>query len=351
MIGGNGPNSYAMNSSNQRDGGLMACAVVKEVILKDSGLGRLSSGNPFRIADLGCSVGPNTFDAVDAVIEAVKLKLVNDDDAPPEFQVFLNDLPSNDFNTLLRSPRLMEGCGYFAAAVPGSCHGRLFPKSSLHLVHSFYALQWLSHVPKEVENETSRAWNKGKILSTRAPREVVEAYSAQFAADMERFLQARVEELVSGGLMSLLLPFQGEDDRPEDSFISQLLLLLESTLMVMVAQGKLDEHLVDSFNLPLHLPTRNEFETLVERNGCFAIDEIRMFVSSSKPVMTFDAGMLSNQVRAIVEGMMRKHFGGDEMIDEIVERHRVEIEEAAQMLKLKLAAKRNLFVIIKRKPH
>ncbi|KAK7849230.1 putative s-adenosylmethionine-dependent methyltransferase [Quercus suber] len=57
--------------------------------------------------------------------------------------VFFNDQFSNDFNTLFIS--LPPNRQYFAAGVPGSFYGRLFPKASLHFIHSSYALQWLSN--------------------------------------------------------------------------------------------------------------------------------------------------------------------------------------------------------------
>ena len=71
---------------------------------------------------------------------------------------------------------------------------------SLHFIHSSFALKWLSKVPIEVMDEGSPAWNKGRIFSTNAQKEVVEAYATQFAKDIDSFLFARAQELVVGGL-------------------------------------------------------------------------------------------------------------------------------------------------------
>lgn len=166
----------------------------------------MSSSNTFHIADLGCSVGPNTFFAVENIIEAVKFKFQNQglNSQIPEFQVFFNDHTQNDFNMLFRS--LSQNRQYYAAGVPGSFYGRLFPDASIHFFHSSYALQWLSRVPKEVVDKNSPAWNKGRIHYSNSTDEVVRAYEAQHAEDMECFLNARAQETADGGVTVLLIP-------------------------------------------------------------------------------------------------------------------------------------------------
>lgn len=108
------------------------------------------------IADLGCSSGPNTLFVVSELIKAVDSIRQKIGQNSPEYQVFLNDLPGNDFNTIFRSlpsfqnrlkKQLGAGSGpCFFTGVPGSFYGRLFRNKSLHFVHSSYSLQWLSQV-------------------------------------------------------------------------------------------------------------------------------------------------------------------------------------------------------------
>ena len=108
------------------------------------------------IADLGCSSGPNTFFVVSEIIKAMEKLCRELNQKPPEYNVFMNDLPGNDFNNIFRSLEsfkqklsieMENRCGpcYFSG-VPGSFYGRLFPNKSLHFVHSSYGLQWLSKV-------------------------------------------------------------------------------------------------------------------------------------------------------------------------------------------------------------
>lgn len=165
----------------------------------------LGSFKTLKIADMGCSVGPNTFIATQNIIEAVTLKYQAMQKNPQalEFHVFFNDHVTNDFNALFRS--LPPSRPYFAAGVPGSFHGRLFPNSSLHIIHSSYALHWLSTIPKEVTEINLRHLKNGRKYCTSTDEEVLEAFSGQYKKDMQTFLTARAQELVGGGFMVLLI--------------------------------------------------------------------------------------------------------------------------------------------------
>ncbi|KAL2509700.1 S-adenosyl-L-methionine-dependent methyltransferase superfamily protein [Forsythia ovata] len=166
MNGGNGSQSYVKNSPYQRGIVEAAKEIIKEGISKNLDIEKLSliSINTFRIADFGCSTGPNTFVAMQTIVEAISKKFETNlsNSHIPEFQVFFNDQTSNDFNILFAS--LPPQRQYYAAGVPGSFYDRRFPKASLHFAYSSCTLNWLSEIPKEVMDNLSPAWNKGKIL-------------------------------------------------------------------------------------------------------------------------------------------------------------------------------------------
>lgn len=194
----------------------------EEIIEKVDIKSLTSISNKIRIVDMGCATGPNTFTTMQHFIEAIgqKYKLQHsttiDYHDHLEFQVFFNDLPKNDFNTLFTS--IPKDIKYFAVGVPGSFHQRLFPQSSLHFVHSAFALHWITELPLELKDRNSLAWNKGRVHYTSAPEEVLKAYANQFGREMGNFLKARADEVVSGGLMVLI--FSGIEKEIPISYIA-----------------------------------------------------------------------------------------------------------------------------------
>nr|GMD56932.1 salicylate carboxymethyltransferase-like [Ipomoea batatas] len=272
MNGGNGDNSYANNSLLQQNVILMTKPITEEAITKL--YTSLTNPKTISIADLGCSSGPNTLLAVSNLVKAVdnhrkKLRRRHS----PEFQIYLNDLPTNDFNTIFQSlPKHEEdlrrelGDGFgpcFFNGVPGSFYGRLFPTDSLHFVHSSYSLHWLSQVPKGIKE------NKGNIIcvATASPPNVIKAYYDQFESDFSTFIKCRSKELVNGGRM--VLTMQGIKSENPTFYIWELLAL---SINDLVLEGLVEEEKLNSFNFPLYLPTLPEIKSVVEKDGSFTID-------------------------------------------------------------------------------
>ena len=125
MIGGEGPNSYREHSKYQ--GALVIAAKEKINEAISTKLDIDFTSNLVNIADFGCSSGPNTFTAVQTLIDAVENKYKKESNIEGiEFQVFFNDSSNNDFNTLFKT--LPPARLYFASGVPGSFFGRVLPK-------------------------------------------------------------------------------------------------------------------------------------------------------------------------------------------------------------------------------
>ncbi|KAJ9147050.1 hypothetical protein P3X46_029255 [Hevea brasiliensis] len=259
------------------------------------------------IADLGCSSGPNTLLAVSELIKVVDKLCGKLGRQSPEYQVFLNDLQGNDFNTIFRSlpgfqgrmkKQLEAGTGpFFFTGVPGSFYGRLFPTNSLHFVYSSYSRQWLSKVPNGLEG------NKGKIyMAGGSPPSVLKAYYDQFQRDFSSFLTCRSEELVTGGRMSLAILARRSQD-PSSKECCYIWELLAMALKEMV------------------------FE-----EGSFSIDRLEVFEINwdayhneiNLPDAFKDSGYnVAQCMRAVAEPLLIGHFGfGEAIIDDVFRRYK-----------------------------
>ncbi|XP_060973539.1 probable jasmonic acid carboxyl methyltransferase 1 [Cannabis sativa] len=100
MNGGVGKSSYAKNSFLQR-----AVISITRPILDESITIYCNKMLPkcLRIADLGCSSGPNTLTAVSNIFDIIEASSQSFNINSQTFQVFLNDLPGNDFNAVFQS--------------------------------------------------------------------------------------------------------------------------------------------------------------------------------------------------------------------------------------------------------
>lgn len=118
----------------------------------------------FTIADLGCSSGSNALSLVAEIVKSIDDVARHFSKPVLEFLVFLNDLPTNDFNALFMSfpeftKKIKEGVdppSVYLAGVPGSFYGRLFPSSSITFIYSCYSLHWLSQVRSNVTSQFFR---------------------------------------------------------------------------------------------------------------------------------------------------------------------------------------------------
>ncbi|XVF71526.1 hypothetical protein PTKIN_Ptkin12aG0045000 [Pterospermum kingtungense] len=252
-IGGVGEVSYARNSQVQRRAVDDAKKFISESIFDLLDIENLSleSSNRFQIADLGCVTGPNTFFAVQNIIEAVdqNYKTKHRNLQTLEYHVFFSDRVDNDFNTLFRT--LPSSRPYFAVGVPGSFYGRLFPKESIHIMYSSNSLNWLSRVPNYVVDINSPVWNGNSIYYR--------------------------EELVGKGLMALVLAGRQNGLPLCQTGIGKSFDLLGSCLFDMANEGIISKEKVESLNLPLNDPSEGEIVELINNDWGFSIEKMRHF--------------------------------------------------------------------------
>ncbi|XP_031500991.1 farnesoic acid carboxyl-O-methyltransferase-like [Nymphaea colorata] len=352
MVGGRGGNSYFDNSAFPESRIVTVKDMVNQVIHDKLDI-PIHMGT-IRIADLGCSVGPNTFYSIQAVIDAVLMKLnrlPGDHGETPEFQVFFNDQIGNDFNLLFSS--IPSDPRYLVAGVPGSFYSRLFPRASIHYVNSSLSLQWLSKAPDGVAN-------KGRVHIYGGGQDVLNAYSSQFRSDMEQFLGARAEELVPGGLMALQFLCRPQWVAPDAARHDLWFAFLEPLLQEFVCEGKVKEEELGSFQVPIYAPTLAEFKEAVELNGCFTIHVAQLVnkgwglkgggdEGSDIDLQLLASGM-GEAARAVFEIMVNNHFGG-QIVEELFQRLPSKIYHHFTSLPHMPAPPPTAFFVLQRKPH
>ncbi|XP_015882935.2 loganic acid O-methyltransferase-like [Ziziphus jujuba] len=326
----------------QRKGVEIAAELINKGVAEKLDLSKFPSSKTFRVADLGCSVGPNTFLAVQNILDSVELKYKRQGlgHLLPEFQVFFNDHASNDFNQLFTT--LPPERRYYATGVPGSFHDRLFPASSLHFVHCSYAAHWLSRVPKELADKTSPAWNRGRIHYSNSVVQVRKSYEAQFFKDMQRFLNARAQEILHGGMLALLLPVCPNGTLHSKVFINKAIELLGLCLLDMAKRSIVSEEKIDSFNIPEYFATFEQVEEILDRNGCFSIEIMETFPFEKPSPMVF-----SSVLRAGLGPLIEKHFG-PEILDELFDLLCKRFEDSFSIIDPE-ETNASLFVLLKHK--
>nr|WAU46224.1 S-adenosyl-methionine 4-1-methyl-2-pyrrolidinyl-3-oxobutanic acid methyltransferase [Erythroxylum coca] len=332
MNGGMEDTSYARNSILQRK------VISKTKPISEEAITNLYCNilpTTLTIADLGCSSGPNTLFAVSELIKVVQKLCQRLGHQGPEYQVFLNDLPGNDFNSIFKSLSGFQeelnkqvetriGPCFFNGS-PGSFYGRLFPSNSLHFVHSSSSLMWLSQVPEGLEGNK---WNI--YMASTSPPSVINAYQDQFQKDFSLFLKCRSEEMIAGGRMTLTFEGRKSED-PRSKECCYIWELLAMALKEMILEGMMEEEKLDSFNIPQYTPSPLEVKTQVEKEGSFDIDRLEVsevnwnaYTDELNLTDAFkDFGYsVAKSMRVVTEPLLVNHFG-EAIIDEIFSRYKV----------------------------
>ncbi|CAE6202013.1 unnamed protein product [Arabidopsis arenosa] len=266
MNGGDGPHSYIHNSSYQKVAIDGAKERTREAILEKLDLellNRNSESSILRIADFGCSIGPNTFDVVQNIIDT-------------------------------ESPAL----------------------------------------------------NKSYIQCNNLVDEVTKAYKIQFKKDIGGFLEARAEELVSGGLMILsgqCLP----DGIPKAlTWQGVVIDMIGDCLMDMAKLGITSKEKIELFSLPTYIPHISEFKANIEQNENFTIETMEE-ISHPMDYMPLTNDFITSMFRAILNTIIEKHFG-DGVVDELFDRLAKKLDKYP--INFRRCKKYvNYFIVLKRK--
>ncbi|KAL0434308.1 UNVERIFIED_CONTAM: Salicylate carboxymethyltransferase [Sesamum latifolium] len=314
MNGGIGEASYANNSLVQgkvisMTKPIIDAAITELIMCSSSSMARAAKS--LCMAELGCSSGPNTLIVATEFVKLVsQLCRKHGHDQLPEFQIQLNDLPENDFNSIFKSfapsfhAQLLQEVGSSAPHcffIRGSwlLLWQAFCSKITAFFHSSYSLMWLS----------------------------------KFQRDFSTFLRCRSEEVIGGGKMVLTLLGRRSESASskECCYIWELLAL---SLKEMVSQGLIEEEKLGSFNIPQYKPSLSEVKIEVEKEGSFTIN--RLQVSEIAWAACGDGGFCSPEyskngvddgynvakcMRSVAEPLLVEHFG-ELVIDQLFENYR-----------------------------
>ncbi|CAN1236753.1 Salicylate carboxymethyltransferase [Linum grandiflorum] len=335
MNGGHGETSYAANSKLQQKAITMTSQITEQAITRLMSSATFPKGS-LAIADLGCASGPNTFFTVSEFVKCVvRISRNLGQELPQEFQVFLNDLPGNDFNSIFTSlskfkeevkKELMVAdheSSMFINGVPGSFYGRLFRAKSLHFVHSSYVPDGLVEL------------NKGNVsYGSNSPRGVFDLYLGQFRKDFAEFLRCRALELVSGGKMVLTFLGRKNDDTSRCCYSLDLISI---TLNQMASEGLINMERLGSFNVPMYMPSPMEVEAEVKKQSSFTINYLEVKQRSYDPyegevdlpeTLKDSGSNVAKCVRAVLEPLLVRHFDlRTQIVDEVFLRYGTIVSE------------------------
>eukprot|EP00897_Mesotaenium_endlicherianum_P008848 jgi/Mesen1/7992/ME000425S07191 len=349
MEGGLAENSYAAQSKVQRMMWAQAAPLLLDELKESFHL--LNSKNKdriFHVADLGCSSSVNTILQMNCVTEVLHhchsaflmssqpdQRMQDSKVGNMQIMAYFSDLPSNDFNTLLRlfpappqssrqlppemhsnsscdistvnfhkilsevmtSDRPPSNARFFAAGVSGSFYSQLFPSQALHLAMSSTALHFLSRVPDLLTS--GKLENKGRI---RPPSSVIggpvrEAFCAQAHDDLCTFLRMRANELVSGGLLWMLMLGDCGEDFPDVNV---------DAWQALIEEGKLSQDSLDKFNMPFYDRSPEDIQAAVDAvNGLFSVKVLKMIEYSDffEPALAPEAK--AKQIAGMLLAVMR----------------------------------------------
>ena len=177
---------------------LIAQKFIPEIVNNLTHAESLCTG-PIRIVDYGCSEGRNSLLTFASAFSEYR----KSSDRP--LYISHTDLPDNSWPTVYHTLNDSEESylnlpNIFYSTLGRSFFGQIVPSNSVHFGYSCYAMHYLSQ--KQRRNEGEYNW-------------VFPAAKAQALADMRQLLGVRLEELVNGGVLQMIVGGRGGAGDPD----------------------------------------------------------------------------------------------------------------------------------------
>ncbi|KAK6335015.1 hypothetical protein TWF718_010457 [Orbilia javanica] len=248
-----GDNEYNENSDQQYLA-MKACLPLFE---------GLTFGPNATFVDYGCSQG--------AASMVVMQKLVSQLPPHSTVTVAFNDLPSNDFNSLIKLlPSIAPADStkvIYPHIVPNSFYNPVMPNGTVDIAYAMSSIHWLRQMP--LPKTASESFKE--YLHRRSAENTIAAHK-----DLIEFLRLRGREVKPGGKLIVAAPSPCADDT--DGRISgneKLRLALFEAIDILMDAGKLPPNSADGIYPPSHVHTEQTFRAAVkETNSEWLVEDV-----------------------------------------------------------------------------
>ncbi len=209
----------------------------------------------YSLIDYGCSLGANSVLAMSCLIHYIhEKKSIN------TFNAYHNDLPSNDFNALLKNLcgsthnyQHIPGCQIFTQLVPSSFFQQVVPDRQVDLGFTIAAAHWLTRIPD--------CDYRNAIYLSDVNQQARMALLDQAARDWQSFARARSKEIKPGGLLFIMaLSSKIDSAGYRQVAVAGLFVVVKKVLEKLVADKYLSQDALDKFIFPVVPRTREEFQ-------------------------------------------------------------------------------------------
>ena len=213
----------------------------------------------YSLIDYGCSLGANSILAMNRLI-----RFLHENKSVNTFSAYHNDLPSNDFNALLKNLsstthnyQHIPGCRVFTQLVPSSFFQQVVPDRQVDLGFTIAAVHWLTRIPDS-------DYRNGVYLSD-VNQQAQAALLDQAAQDWQSFARARCKEIKPGGLLFIMALSSDIDSAGRREVAAAgLYVVVKKILEKLVADKHLSQETLDNYVFPVVPRTREEFLTPFE---------------------------------------------------------------------------------------
>lgn len=111
------------------------------------------------------------------------------------------------------------------------------------------------------------------------------------------------------------------------------------------------EEQVDTFNIPIYSASPEEVTVLVEKNGCFTVESMKLMDPTAwlkRPMNVEDVRQWMVCIKATMGSLFINHFG-DHLLDDIFDRLTAKLVGLTEKLESSYREKSMLFFALKRK--